>query len=1045
MSDPIATIEDNRTLILLAEVGALLHDLGKLSEEFIDQMSVKPTAISAGFGHGNILTDKWLAAHPHFVPSDLVTALKDTWWESKLQLPIAGAAQAERLERLITEHHKSGDAALVKTVIDCDRADSGVDKAIPQAKQVRDQTYIATVFGHEEPRKPIDLGTLTGIRGAVCQQLAELFDKYRNAKIDVAELREGVLRALLPFDEKGGFYAALGDTRRAANDVTLADHAYSVASIFKAALAESLIKDQLPEDQIRWKLLGVKWDGLEIISKAFRVNDVLGRWEMIRQVKKALRQFVELEFPIGNKIYDDESGIYFTVPNLDYGDTHAVVANDLRDRIVEIVNRESNGEIIPSLLLLERETRSLVHLTWLIKGEDRARGDEEDRQQVINLLEDRSFEPGWVARWDPVNRAQLDNCPLCGNRHYDVPRMEHRPLDVCPVCQVRPKREGIETCPFCRHWRGEGSRAREREGTRWLGLIADDNNQVALITGRFWLESWLHGEQTDTLFSQSLADWKQGGYADLASGLEHALDGSNLKILGEVGREAWRGFLAGKGLLSNWQGYVKDMRENVKERNAEDAELVGEFYDSVVMERDVHGAAPEAQSSQAPLWLAHFLFRKHPSPARLRRVWRTTQGFSRQMPRYLADALDSRTTWRFQLEGEFERGKIYEDATVDKTPAELYFDGRYFHVIERLKEAPRPGAEVRIEDSTYTLSEQAEDMPYDPYVSILISPVTFELLVPADKAPDIVKGIRARYQEEMGKVRNRLPLDIGIIYFKGKTPLYVAVDAARRMLGMRRESLSPELWTVLEQPQLDDINHKVHLVLQTAQGQRIEWDIGYELGDTTEEEDDTKKEDVYHPYFVVDHSDSTRSANQRPTHFHVPGLGDLVHVKELQGHDRIQIVPSYFDFEFLDSSTRRYDVRYAAPAGKRSHPVAGEAGPRPYYADELDTFARLWWMLSGRGDFELSDGSPWQGLTITQIKGLEAVLAERFVRWKPVSVTPEFAAAALANTFGSAWDGFSESDREAIHHACLSGQLFDVTELYIRLSGQKPMREEGIE
>jgi hypothetical protein len=444
------------------------------------------------------------------------------------------------------------------------------------------------------------------------------------------------------------------------------------------------------------------------------------------------------------------------------------------------------------------------------------------------------------------------------------------------------------------------------------------------------------------------------------------------------------------------------------------------------------------QSPEATPWLVHFLFRKHPSPARLRRVWRTTQRFSRQIQDDLEEALEFRTTWRFQLDGEFERGKIYEDVTIDKMPVELYFDGRYFHVIERLEEAPRVGAEVRIGERTYTLTGQPEERVYRPYASILISPVTFQFLVPADKALDIVNTIRARYQEEMGKVRNRLPLDLGIVYFKRKTPLYVAVDAARRMLGMRRGSLEPEPWTVLEQPQVDTANRRVHLALQTAQQQRVKWEVSYRLGDAT-------REDMYHPYFIVDGSDPTAPLDQRPSYFQVPELGDLIHVKDLQKHDRIRVIPSYFDFEFLDSSTRRYDVRYIAPGGKRRHPVVGETGPRPYYLDELDTCARLWWMLSGQGSFQLADGSPWEGLTITQIRGLEAVLAERFVRWQPEVITPEFVAATLANTFGSAWAKFSETDREAIQRACLSGQLFDVTELYIRLSGQKPKREEGVE
>ena len=996
MSDPIASITGNQTLILLAELGALLHDLGKLSEEFVDQKSIAPTAISARFGHEEILTTRWLTDYPGFVPSAILADLNDLQWRNKLHLSVKGAVQAERLERLITLHHASSQVTLVQTVIACDRADSGVDKAIPQAKQARDQTYIASVFGYEKPGCPINLAALSSVRGAACQQIVKAFQDYRRGQIDVAQLREMALVALLPRDGQGGYYATLGDTRRAANDVTLADHSFSVAAILKSALAETLIRGQLPGQQIHWKLLGVKWDGLGIISKAFRVNDVLGRWEMIRQVKESLRRFMELEFPIGNKVYDDEDGIYFTVPNLEYQSDHVAVADYLRDRIVEIVNRESDGEIVPSLLLLKERTRSLVHLTWLIKGGD--------GQRIINLLEKRSFAPQWVTNWEPARQAQVD---------------------ICPVCQVRPKYEGAEICPFCQHWREEGSRRREREGTQWLDLIVDDNNQAALVTGRFWLESWLHGEQTDSLFSRSLADWGQGQYPGLIGRLERALSGTDTCVLDEIGGEAWKN---------------NRYQRRITGDPGEDVKVVDEFYQAVVSERDVRELSKQVQTPQerAP-WLAHFLFRKHPSPARLRRIWRTTQSFSERIQRnILQETLEPHFTLRFSLDGEFERGKIYEDVIIGDESVELYFDGRYFQVIEQTKREPGIGAEVRIGGRSYVLAQQPERLDYRPYASILVSPVTFQFLVPADKALDIVGKIRTKYWEEMGKVQNRLPLDLGIVYFKRKTPLYVAVDAARRMLEMRRGSLIAESWTVSEQPQVDTTRRQVHLVLQSRQGQRVEWDISYELGDAT-------KEDTYYPYLIVRHCDTTKPVKQRPSHFFVPALGDLVHVKELQENDQIEIVPSYFDFEFLDSSVRRYDVRYSTSTGKRRHVVAGESGPRPYYLDELETFARLWWMLSGDGDFRLADRNPWRGLTATQIKGLEAVLTERFARWKPQTVTPGFIAAALANTFGSAWARFKDADREVMQQACSSGLLFDVIELYVRLSGKKPVKEEESE
>lgn len=1020
MNDPISNITQNQTLILSAEIGALMHDLGKLSEEFVDQMSVDRTTVSAGYHHQKILTTQWLRIHPNFVPSSLILAMNDSQWKEKLRVPIKGAAQTERLERIITLHQESkSQVTLIRAVVNCDRADSGVDKAIPGAKQFRNQTYISNVFGYERTGHPIDLGSLVRIRDTVCQKLAKDLQAYQQGQINIVSLRENVLASLLPINGEGGFHSTLGDTRRAANDVTLADHSFSVASIFKANLAEMLIKEEIPvpQSKIRWNLLGIKWDGLEIISKAFRVNDVLGRREMIRHVKDVLRSFIELEFPIGNKIYDDEDGIYFTVPNLEYEGRHANVANYLRDQIVKKVNKACDGEINPSVLLLKHDTRSLVHLTWLIKGQDPDR--------VTNLLNDQSYEPDWVKLWDVSNQSTVDTCPICGGWHYDIRGKEKsQPFDICPVCQVRPKREGSEICAFCQHWREEGGRSRNRGGTQWIDLISDDNNQVAIITGRFWLESWLHGEQTDTLFSQSLVDWNKGQYPDLLKRMEQLLQGTDISVLNEVGGDAWK-------VCSN------DLNGNPEN----DANVIEKFYNTVVLERDVREQSKIARTPhERAQWLSHFIFRKHPSPARLRRVWRTTLKFSELISNDLNEFLKPRTTWRFKLDGIFEKGKIYEEAAIDDRSAELFYDGHAFHVIESLKKAPKIGDEVYVDGQSYDIFRQPEEIIYKPYTSILVSPVTFQFLIPADKALDIVNIIHDRYLHEMSKVQNRLPLDIGIVFFKRKTPLYVAVDAARRMLMMRRGNLNAEVWKVVDQPQVN--TSKVCLVMQTPQKKRIEWAVECELGEG--------KMDFYHPYFVVTECGQASPANQRPTYFFVPGLGDLVHVKELCQGDFVKIIPNYFDFEFLDSCTRRYEVNYEddksmCKNAKRSHPIAGKDGPRPYYLDELDPFAVLWWMLSGHGDYKLIDNTLWEGLTITQIRGLEAVLSERIALWKPETLTLEFVKAAIANTFGQVWAKFSDANRNAMLSACVSGQLFDVIELYIRLSGKKTVVEEKTE
>ncbi len=65
----------------------------------------------------------------------------------------------------------------------------------------------------------------------------------------------------------------------------------------------------------------------------------------------------------------------------------------------------------------------------------------------------------------------------------------------------------------------------------------------------------------------------------------------------------------------------------------------------------------------------------------------------------------------------------------------------------------------------------AEQTPYIPAITILTEPRTFMALVPADKALNVAEAIRAKYEQEMSKVRNRLPLTMGIVFAGRRTPL----------------------------------------------------------------------------------------------------------------------------------------------------------------------------------------------------------------------------------------------------------------------------------
>jgi hypothetical protein len=86
-----------------------------------------------------------------------------------------------------------------------------------------------------------------------------------------------------------------------------------------------------------------------------------------------------------------------------------------------------------------------------------------------------------------------------------------------------------------------------------------------------------------------------------------------------------------------------------------------------------------------------------------------------------------------------------------------------------------------------------QENAYATLISILAEPRTFMALVPANKAMDVVKTIKQKYETEMGKVRNRLPLHLGVVYAGRRTPLASVLDAGRRMLRRASQTEQAEV------------------------------------------------------------------------------------------------------------------------------------------------------------------------------------------------------------------------------------------------------------
>jgi len=792
----LQVLKDHRDALLLAEVAAWLHDMGKCANEhIINQASDKPQDCSYSYK----------TAQSHHLPSGLpdVCLMNET-------ISVKDLIE-QGMPRVISDASKPW---LLRVLGRCHSA-AHVEKELSDrettTKQPKDKTRLSTAFGLEG--NPV-IG-LTNI-------LASLpFNSMQNRGTFVPRVERA-------------FDAALGDTRRPINEVTLADWSGAVAALYKSALAGALLGVKPPNpDDLRWRLLRVNFDVFGLYAKAIKIADLLGYQHVVDQACEAVKRLVEEEYPLGNEIYRDSTGIYFTFPDLDLP---ADLAQEIRRRVEEV-----EMELAPRIAVTVGNGTTAAEQLKGILG--KARG--EARQALAQPFDSQNLSAYWQQQWTTVG---------AGN------------WELCPVCRLRPMREGAEACETCKQRRGSRIETWEKNPTQtiWIDEIADHNDRVALIVGKFGLDGWLSGDLVQTMLVR---------------------------------------------------------------------------------------AAENAPEQCTP---------KNPSPARLRRVWETCQRFwTETVEQQILKKLSPRTRWELipALASAVPQG-IALDGTLNGQPISVFRIGNQLLTISFVAQ-PQGGnliigwkengrkerATVAVTPQAIGQDELAKYQSYTPYLTLLASPDQFLALVPAADALAIAEKIRAAYVEQFGKVQNRLPLFLGLVFFQRKIPLLAVMDTARRMLAS--EFANGE-WQITDVPQND--GKMVTLSLEQA-GQRITLQVSLVMGDGT-------TEDVWYPYFELV---GTPAAHH--THRFEHDGAWWVHVKTLQAGETVRVTPSRFAYLFLESTAQRF----------RFDPQQDVL-----LLDELPRLMRMW------------DALKQSGISDTGLRNVQALLESKGAAWTRDSEEKEF-------------------------------------------------------
>ncbi len=526
-------------------------------------------------------------------------------------------------------------------------------------------------------------------------------------------------------------------------------------------------------------------DVLGLLGRAHRIPDVLGYQAVIDTFFNDVKQIIEVEYPLGNEIYRDSTGIYFTFPDVNdamrkalLGELDVAIRAKLDATVAEIAPAIEVGEVAWGELLGPLPK-------WLLAPYMLAEPHEASIMSIQGGEAATLLQPADLWRDD----SGVEICPVCGLRSMYRKAGGYR-RQRCKSCEARAQ-GNIQS------WR-DG----KQHETIWLDEIADKNDRIALIVGRFHLEHWLDGSLIQTLYA------------------------------------------------------------------GEDRDGVQQF--------------------------------KEPSPARILRIWRTTEEFWKERVS-LEHQYPKEATHRRQIvinwNGTSPPVDQVLDGTIASYPLSLFhLEGDVYITIlnnELCTSALANGSrlQVQAEDGRSFAGEieRIIDAParladYRPTRTILTSPDQFLALVPAADALEIAGNIAERYACEMGKVRSRLPLDLALVYFHRKMPLYAVIDAARRFLA--EPAPEEKQWVVMSVTH----GHKPHMT-EIKFDNGIDWEVNTDFGDGTA--------DNFYPYIGLWNTSAQGE-------YRANGRG-YVHVKNLAGKE-VAVAPSHFSYLWLDTSTRRYAI-----------------------------------------------------------------------------------------------------------------------------------------
>ncbi len=944
--------EQRRTILLLEALG-LIHDLGKLSDTFLQ--SQEPSSTQA-YNHNLLADPRQTAIYKQFapVPNNQASAQVQEWLHEAANVSCAFGERGD-LTTLLDQIRFTDWTGQTYTFAELMPlvAKPGIawgQNAIAPSewqrtlgKKMQPGLLIGALHGvahiekegnpqeHKQPYSDVfrasPFGQEEHIKTGLTQELTDALNALPLADIEqiVSDGRHDWLEKM-----RAGMRRGLADNRRPHNEVSLWDWGYTVASLAKAAAAY-VFKNGWPENlaDLPFRTLHISLDKLGRYTRSDKISDLLGVRQVLDTAFNKVRTLLEETYALGNCIYHDETGAYYLFPDV------------FDDSELDALRREIKAQF-PS------DLQPMVHLGECITAGELDRDKRLAKKLVADPRHQALQEPPVQAdnnlylfetEWDQGRPENAEICAVCGVRPVGYPRQGSIPEleQTLAHWATQDKAEKRNVCRVCLDRRGRRAQVWAETGlggTIWTDEVADDNGRLALFVGKLGLGGWLDGVLLDTL--------------QVTSTTTKTPSPARLYRIAEAARAFWE--QVSDTLTPNVVGQ-RPCRLALYPRH-DDLPDLGDFH------------AYELDLDDVTLSV----------------VW-------------------DKPNRRLLTAENLGRLGLSLNILTDKLA------GHSFNILEPSKYG-RPGQSLlRVQ------IERVETLDgYRPDIPLLAEPSVCMILIPADKALALARAVKQKYEKEMGRVRDRLPLFLGLLFCQRHTPIRAVLEAGRSMLNMAGQfdittGAGWEGWRLVAKntPSPD----KFELVFDNG----ITWRVPVLVGDGS------TKDDWYPRLYEGDmwngkqakHVEKLRVRNPRIP----PDKGWKTWVR-----------PSHLDFEFLNTTARRFEIHYDK-TGRRPRPT------RPFYLEDLDRLETLWSCMK-----RLSKTQRHQVIRTIEATREAWYGQDNDGKSTTDEVFKQFVADTLAGATwpkGQSWNSVPNEWQEKLIQAGVRGELTDLAELHMEI------------